>query len=91
MADIDIKVKKTVLGFLTAKGEIPGKTEKEQLRYEYLDEGLIDSMGIVEMVLEFEKKFDIRFKPQHLQSAAFRTVGGLILMIENMIEDKNHA
>ena len=84
MADI----KNTVIAFFQAKGEIPGKTETERLACAYLEVPLIDSMGIMEMIMEFEEKWQIRFSPQHMQSPAFRTIGGLVELIENMTKEQ---
>jgi len=76
-------VKQFVVDYLQSRGSLP-QNPKDLLKYEYLDAGLIDSMGIVEMINEFEKKFKIYFKPQDMQSMEFRTVGGLIQLIEHL-------
>ena len=78
-----------VLAFLAARGEIPGATVAEQLAYDYLDAGLVDSMGIVEMVMNFEQTFGIRFEPKHLQSSEMRTVGGLIELVSQLRSNGN--
>jgi acyl carrier protein len=81
---MDSPAKTKVLQFLNSKGEIPGATEEEQLRYAYLENRLIDSMGIIEMVVEFESQFGIQFSPDHMSSQEFQTVGGLIALIERL-------
>lgn len=80
----DGEVKAEVLRYLEGKGKLPGATEADKLRYEYLSAGLIDSLGIVEMVEEFERRFGVRFRPEDLQSQDFQTVGGLIGLIERL-------
>jgi acyl carrier protein len=87
----DSNVKEKVLAFLRSKGEIPGQTEEEQLAFEYIDNKLIDSLGIVIMVLTFEEEFGIFFEPEDMQSMEFRTIGGLISLIERLIKEKTHA
>jgi acyl carrier protein len=77
-------VKDIVLSFLRTKNNIPGESETEQLACEYLDHGILDSLGIVEMVAEFERILNIRFSAEDMQSEEFRTIGGLILLIENL-------
>lgn len=79
-----MSVKEKVLVFLKAKGEIPGITEEEKLKCDYLELGIIDSLGIVEMIAEFEQEFGIQFESDHLSSPDFRVVGGLINLIEQM-------
>ena len=89
--NLDANVKEKVFDFLRPKGEIPGQTEEEQLACAYLDERVVDSMGIVEMIMAFEEEFGIHFEPQHMQSPEFRTIGGLIALIEQLMGEKGHA
>lgn len=77
-------VKDRVLAYLESKGGVPGRTEEEKLRFEYLNAGLIDSMGIVEMLQAFEAEFGVRFSPSHMQSVDFQTVGGLVRIIAKL-------
>ncbi len=84
-------VKRQVLAFFESKGGIPGATEEERLKCGYLDTRVIDSMGIVSMVLEFEATFGIRFSPAEMQSLEFRTVGGLISLIERMQKEQGRG
>ena len=62
MADI----KNTVIAFFQAKGEIPGETETERLACAYLEVPLIDSMGIMEMIL------DLRLIPLYFFQSVMR-------------------
>lgn len=78
-----MNIKSEVLKFFEQKSNLPGNSEKEKLNYYYLDEGLIDSMEMVEMIVHFENLFQVFFTPQDIQSDNFRTPGGLISIIEN--------
>src|SRR5918911_961174 len=71
-------VKQAVLGYLGARGEIPGDSEQEQLEFNFVDSGFIDSLGIVEMVTALEDRFGVRFEPEDLQAEEFRTPGGVV-------------
>ncbi len=75
--------KEYVLNFFKNKG-LKAETEEKQLQCEYLEEKLLDSMGIVEMVVELENEFKIQFSPEDLQAEKFRTVGGLIQTVEQL-------
>ena len=77
-------VKEQVLAIMERRGEIPGETEDDRLAYWYLDRGLVDSMGFVELVIEMESTFGIRFGPEDMQAQDFRTVGGVIETIERL-------
>lgn len=50
----------------------------------YLDEGILDSMGIVLLVTEFEDAFGINFSAEAMQSYEFQTIGGLIGIIDGL-------
>jgi len=83
-------VKETVFHFFKthAKKTIPGETDEEHMSCYYLDSGVIDSLGIVEMIMELEGKYGIYFTDDHLQSYEFQTIGGLIKLVESMIKEK---
>lgn len=82
-------VKETVLDFLKshAKNPLPGGNEEEYLACRYLDLGVIDSLGIVEMIMEIEEKYGIAFTNDHMQSYDFQTVGGVITLVESLIKE----
>jgi hypothetical protein len=80
-----------VMNYFESKGTIPGNTPGEKLKCAYLDSGLLDSMQLVEMIVEFEKEFGIRFSSDHMQSPQFRTIGGLISLVEELRGESKHA
>ncbi len=82
-------VRKAVLEYFESVGSIPGNSEEEKLHCYYLDEKVIDSMGIVAMILEFEGKFGITFQTEEMQSEEFTRIGSLIAMIERKIVGKS--
>ena len=88
---MDPRIQNEVFKFFEGNGGIPGNTEPEKLACEYLDLHVVDSIGIVQMIVTFEKEFDIRFSPSHMQSAEFKTVGGLIGLIEKMVADQHRT
>jgi acyl carrier protein len=73
-----------VLDFFARNGQRPLPPGPDALAVRYLDEGLIDSLGIVTMVSEFESALDIRFSADDMQSYEFQTVGGLISIIDRL-------
>ena len=77
-------IKETVLAFFRSKGQIPGDNESEQLACRYLDVDLLDSMGVVEMVMELERIFGLSFTSEAMQSERFQTIGGLIGVVEEL-------
>lgn len=79
-------VAEIVLRYFEPKGDMKDLSEQEKLGCKYLDNRLVDSFGIIEMVGTFEKQFGINFKPEHLESDEFSTVGGLVNLIEAMLQ-----
>lgn len=74
-----------VLQYFDEKAAANGKkfdsSADDVLSCEYLDEGLIDSFGLIEMIMHFETAFDMRLDGDEMQQEEFRTVGGLINII----------
>lgn len=52
----------------------------------YLDEGIIDSLGLVMMIDELEREFGIRFGADDMQSYEFQTVSGLAGIIDRLVK-----
>lgn len=65
------------------KHDLPGD-RAAFLEYRYLDQGLIDSFGIVSLIGEMEEKCDIHFSAEDLESYEFQSIGGLISIIERL-------
>ena len=53
----------------------------------FVDDGYMDSLGLVQFVAEIEDEFEIEFTEEEMETDEFRTVGTLIKMIENKIQD----
>jgi acyl carrier protein len=76
--------KQAVLDFFAhhAKSSLP--TGDAALAVHYLDEGLIDSLGIVTLISELEAKLGVQFSAEDMQSYEFQTVGGLIGILDRL-------
>ena len=77
-----LSARDVVFAFFEGRGKIVGNTEREKLDFDYIDGVLLDSFGIVEMVTEIEGQLGIEFSTDDFQSPQFRTIGGLIEIIE---------
>jgi acyl carrier protein len=82
--------KTVVLDFLeaNAKAPLPARDDPALLACSYLDIGVIDSLGIVTMITEFEDALSISFTAEDMQSYEFLTVGGLIDLVERKLAQK---
>ena len=62
---------KIVLDYVNSKSKISDKSKNEQLNYDYLSSGSIDSMQMVEMIEFLESKFKIRFNSEDFKLNKF--------------------
>lgn len=56
--------------------------DNEFLKYRYLDNHL-DSFGIIQFIMAIEDEFNITLLPEDTESEEFRTIEGLIKIIES--------
>jgi len=81
---------KEILEFFKSKEGFEQKSEYDMTNYNYLEMGLIDSMELVEMIVLFEDKFKIKFSTENLQADEFRTIGGLIKLVNKLSNEKKN-
>ena len=53
--------------------------------FDYIDSGHVDSIGIIKFVLEIEAEFDVTIDDAELASDRFRTVEGVIALVEGKL------
>ena len=81
-----INKKNFLIRLLEKKKNIPKEIKKDIDSFRYLDHGQIDSLELISFVISIEKKFSIKFTPKDLSSKEFRTVIGLVKLIEKKIK-----
>lgn len=59
-------------------------TDIDQINF--VDEGYMDSLGLLQFIGEMEDEFGIEFTDEELESGSFRIVGELIAMVEKKLE-----
>ena len=84
-------VEEWVLGWFAGRGTLPACSAESLRQLDYLQTGLIDSFGIVELILSVEEKFGITFAPEDFQDRRFATLGGLRDLIVRRSEEDNRA
>lgn len=55
---------------------------KESLNANYMEQGLIDSFGFVQMLSDIDDEYDILFQNDDFQNPDFMTIEGLAKMID---------
>ena len=78
-----MSIENLIINYFREKG-IPEK-EPESGKYEidYILSGKIDSLGIIEMISEFENEFGINFTQEDFDNPEFRRIDGLIKIVMN--------
>ncbi len=55
---------------------------------DYIEEGYMDSIGLIQFIGEIEDEFGIEFTDEELESQSFRIVGEFISLVESKLEDR---
>lgn len=82
--EMTMKHEELVREFFTQHAKSPLPSGKDALSVQYLNDGLIDSFGIVTMITRFESELGVSFSAEDMQSKEFQTVGGLIGILERL-------
>ena len=77
------EIKKFIVNYLEKKGKISKNIDIDNLNF--LETGYIDSIGIIKFIVEIEEKFNIQISEEDIISEQFKTVKGLVLLIENKL------
>ncbi|MBP5330518.1 MAG: acyl carrier protein [Lachnospiraceae bacterium] len=72
-------IRSVILDFVERDYKLPEDVDYDS--FDFVENGYVDSMGMVQFVAILEDEFDIEFSKEELLSAEFRTVGGLEKMI----------
>lgn len=78
-----MNIRNYVLSALQEKHRINDLIDLDNLNY--VEEGYIDSFGIVQFVCNLEEQFNITFSDDEMMSDEFQVVGKLIHLIETKI------
>ena len=72
-----------VLKLIEKKAKLPKDADVDT--FNYIDTGYVDSLGIMKFVLDIEAEYDIEITDDDMTSDRFRTVGGIISLIEEKL------
>jgi acyl carrier protein len=77
-----------VIRLIEKKGKLQDNVDIAS--FNYIDSGYVDSIGIIKFVLELESHFGIALSDADIESTEFRTVGGLVSIIQNKMRGAVH-
>lgn len=75
-------IRETILDFVEREYKLPENVDYET--FDIMENGYVDSMGLVQFVAILEDDFDIEFSAEELLSGSFKTIAG----IEGIIKAK---
>jgi acyl carrier protein len=81
-------IQKELLQMVRAMTRAKRMSDAKLLSLGYLDEGLIDSFQLVEMIATLEQHFNMKFSAAELTSRHFRTLAGVASIIEANTQKK---
>ena len=76
-------IRKVILDFAEREYKLPEDADLKT--FDLMENGYIDSMGLVQFVALLEDEFDIEFSAEELLSPKFKTVAGLESIIEGKV------
>ncbi len=80
------EIRNTILEFVEREYKLPDDVDYDH--FDFVANGYVDSMGLVQFVAILEDDFDIEFSKEELLSDEFKTVGGLERLIKVKKENK---
>lgn len=57
--------------------------------FDYIESGYIDSMGLIKFIVDIEYKFDISISETDMEDSRFRTINGLVNIIDQKLSNKD--
>lgn len=81
------EIREKILEFVEREYKLPEDVDYD--KFDFVENGYVDSMGLVQFVAILEDDFDIEFTADELLSAEFKTIGGLEKIINSKINEKN--
>lgn len=76
--------KEWLSAWFKARGTLSGDGLLDGVGRNYFDQGLVDSLGVIELITDIESHFGVAFTEKHFQDRRFSTVDGLVEIIQSL-------
>lgn len=80
------RVEKFIIDRIQVKDKIP--EDCDHTKFDYVKEGYIDSIGLMKYIIDIETEFDIEIEENEILMPEFRTIKGIINLIEQKMAIK---
>lgn len=77
-------IREKILEFVEREYKLPDDVDYDS--FDFVENGYVDSMGLVQFVAILEDDFDIEFSAEELLSEEFKTIGGLEKIISEKLQ-----
>lgn len=84
-----MKASEYIINVLQKKYSIGEEVNIETLNY--VESGYVDSLGMIQFVVELEDEFGIEFSDEELTDPSFKIVGELIKLVERKVMDNEES
>jgi acyl carrier protein len=71
-----------LIGYFEEHGQLGGKALEELLDQNFVSLELLDSLGVVQMLVGLEEEFGVWLDPEEMQDPRFCSIGGLAELVE---------
>lgn len=59
--------------------------------FDYVENGYVDSLGIIQFMINLENEFNIEFSDDEISDPKFRVIGDLARLIERKIKENEES
>jgi acyl carrier protein len=87
MKDSKDSIEHFIISLIEKKSKLP--KDCNLAIFDYIESGYVDSMGLIKFIVDIERKFDISILEVDMEDQRFRTIGGLVNIIYQKIENTN--
>lgn len=77
------EIKDFILNLLQIEGNLDSAENLDNI--DYVEEGYVTSLGLIQFMVELEEKYNIRFTDEEMWSDDFKIIGNLVKMIEGKL------
>ena len=78
------EIRAAVLSYFRTIAAFAALSETDQMQCRYLERDILDSLGIVGLVSDLERAFDVQFSMNDFESEQFQTPAGLVAIVERL-------
>lgn len=84
-----VKMRKEILELIV---RLTGNVElRENDNFDLIEDDILDSLAFIQLISELEDKFDIEIQPTQIDVDTWRSVDGIVRMVEGLERNSNDS